>query len=120
MRAPTSGRSAVCVFEMLTGRRPFDGETITDVLGAIVHKEPEWTTLPAGTPERLRRMLQRCLAKDTKQRLHNIADVRLEIEDCSLRARSARRGCGACASRQAIRRFDGREKAWRGRSPRSR
>ncbi|HVH57814.1 MAG TPA: serine/threonine-protein kinase, partial [Vicinamibacterales bacterium] len=37
------------VFELLTGRSPFDGETITDVLGGIVHKEPEWTTLPAGT-----------------------------------------------------------------------
>ena len=77
------------VFELLTGRSPFDGETITDVLGGIVHKEPEWTTLPAGTPERLRRMLQRCLAKDTKQRLHNMADARLEIEDVIAARRSA-------------------------------
>ncbi|MEO7156556.1 MAG: protein kinase, partial [Vicinamibacterales bacterium] len=76
------------VFEMLTGRSPFDGETITDVLGAIVHTEPAWTTLPAGTPDRLRRLLQRCLAKDTKQRLHNIADARLEIDDVIAARRS--------------------------------
>jgi Tol biopolymer transport system component len=76
------------VFEMLSGRSPFDGETITDVLGAIVHKEPDWTKLPPDTPERLRRLLQRCLAKDAKQRLHNIADARLEIEDVLAARRS--------------------------------
>ena len=76
------------VFELLTGRSPFEGETITDVLGAIVHKEPAWTTLPAGTPERLRLLLQRCLTKDAKQRLHNIADARLEIDDVLMARRS--------------------------------
>ena len=66
-----------CVlFEMITGRRPFDGETVTDILGAIVHKEPEWGLLPGTLPESLRRVLERCLAKDQKQRLRNIADVR--------------------------------------------
>ena len=53
-----------CVlFEMLTARRPFDGETVTDILGAIVHKEPEWSLLPGTLPESLRRLLARCLAK---------------------------------------------------------
>jgi Tol biopolymer transport system component len=71
-----------CVlFEMITGRPPFDGETVTDILGAIVHKDPEWSRLPGTLPESLRRLLERCLAKDQKQRLHNIADVRLEIQD---------------------------------------
>ena len=79
-----------CVlFEMLTGRRPFDGETVTDILGAIVHKEPDWNLLPATLPDPLRRMLERCLAKDQKQRLHNIADVRLEIQDLLTRPRSS-------------------------------
>jgi hypothetical protein len=76
------------VYEMLTGRSPFDGETISDVLGAIVHKEPAWSTLPPATPERVRRMLQRCLTKDPKQRLHNIADARLEIKDVIAARRS--------------------------------
>jgi len=79
-----------CVlFEMLTGRPPFDGETVTDILGAIVHKDPEWSRLPGILPESLRRLLERCLAKDQKQRLHNIADVRLEIQDLLARPRSA-------------------------------
>ena len=84
-----------CVlFEMLSGRQPFDGETITDILGAIVHKEPEWSLVPATVPESLRRLLERCLAKDQKQRLRNIADVRLEIQDLLARPRSTVSGGG--------------------------
>ncbi len=78
-----------CVlFEMLTGKRPFDGETVSDILGAIVHKEPEWSLLPASLPETLRRIIERCLAKDQKQRLRSIADVRLDIQDLLARPRS--------------------------------
>ena len=73
-----------CVlFEMLTGRRVFGGETATDVIGAIVHKDPAWDSLPAETPDAIRRLLRRCLAKDRRQRLHDIADSRLEIEAAS-------------------------------------
>jgi serine/threonine protein kinase len=68
------------LFEMLTGRPAFDGETVTDLLGAVVHKEPDWFRLPAQTPASIRRLLRRCLAKDARQRLHDIADARLEIE----------------------------------------
>jgi Tol biopolymer transport system component len=68
------------LFEMLTGRPAFTGETVTDVLGAIVHKEPDWRLLPAGMPAALSRLLQRCLTKDIRQRLHDIADARLELE----------------------------------------
>jgi eukaryotic-like serine/threonine-protein kinase len=99
-----------CVlFEMLTGRRPFDGETVTDILGAIVHKEPEWSLLPAILPDSLRRLLERCLAKDQKQRLHNIADVRLEIQDLLARphtagstASSPRPGRSAISTREGL------------------
>jgi Tol biopolymer transport system component len=68
------------LYEMLTGRQAFGGETATDILGAVVHKEPEWTRLPTPAPAALQRLLRRCLAKDPRQRLHDIADARLEIE----------------------------------------
>lgn len=70
-----------CVlFEMLTGAGPFPGETVTDSLGAILHREPEWSLLPPGTPGRIRELLRNCLAKDRRNRLHDIGDARIEIE----------------------------------------
>ena len=75
-----------CVlFEMLTCRRPFDGEDVAVTLGAIIHKEPAWSVLPASTPPVVLRLLHRCLEKDPKQRLRDIGDARLEI-DSALRA----------------------------------
>jgi serine/threonine-protein kinase len=68
------------VFEMLSGRRAFTGETATDVLAAIVTKDPDWTALPAGTPPRLRELLARCLEKDPARRLRDMGDARMEIE----------------------------------------
>ena len=71
-----------CVlYEMLTGSGPFAGETVTDSIGAVLHREPDWSALPAGLPSRLRLLLERCLAKDRDRRLHDIADARIEIED---------------------------------------
>jgi Tol biopolymer transport system component len=71
-----------CVlFEMLAGRRPFDGETVTDVIAAIVGTEPDWRELPSGTPPVVRAVIAKCLRKDPAQRLHDIADARLEIEE---------------------------------------
>ena len=70
-----------CVlFEMLAGRRPFDGETSSDTIAAILTREPEWTALPAATPAGIRGLLQRCLEKDDKRRLRDIGDARIEIE----------------------------------------
>ncbi|MFO0833036.1 MAG: protein kinase [Phycisphaerales bacterium] len=68
------------VYEMLTGACPFPGETVTDSLGAILHREPDWTLLPAATPGRVRELLRHCLAKDRRNRLHDIGDARLELE----------------------------------------
>ncbi len=71
-----------CVlFEMLTGKRAFAGEDITDTLTAIMRDEPDWTTLPASTPTTIHRLLRRCLSKDRARRLQSAADARLEIED---------------------------------------
>jgi serine/threonine-protein kinase len=71
-----------CVlFEMLTAQRTFAGETVTDVLGAIVHRDPDWDLLPAGTPRRIRALLHRCLRKDVGRRIQAIGDARVSIEE---------------------------------------
>jgi len=79
-----------CVlYEMLTGRRTFDGEDITEILGRVVTTDPEWNRLPAETPVAVRRMLQRALKKDSRQRLGDIRDARIEIEEAGTEAPSA-------------------------------
>src|SRR5262249_18746298 len=71
-----------CVlYEMLTGRAAFRSETISDTIAAIPEREPDWTALPASVPPTISRLLRRCLEKDTKRRLHDIADARIEIDD---------------------------------------
>jgi serine/threonine protein kinase/Tol biopolymer transport system component len=67
------------VFEMLAGKRIFDGDSLTDILAAVVKEQPDWTSLPTSTPEPVQRLLHRCLAKDPKQRLRDIGDARLDI-----------------------------------------
>jgi Tol biopolymer transport system component/predicted Ser/Thr protein kinase len=67
-----------CVlYEMLTGRPAFTGETITDVLAAVVKSEPDWNAIP----QKVRRLLVSCLHKDPKQRLQAIGDYRLLLEE---------------------------------------
>ena len=71
-----------CVlYEMLTARPAFRGETASDTIAAILEREPDWSRLPAQTPPSIRRLLQRCLEKDPKRRLRDIGDARLEIEE---------------------------------------
>jgi eukaryotic-like serine/threonine-protein kinase len=73
-----------CVlYEMLTGHQAFPGKTISDTIAAILEREPDWQDLPTATPRSVRRLLQRCVAKDVRQRLHDIADARLELESPS-------------------------------------
>ena len=63
-----------CVlYEMLTGRRAFDGEDMTEVLGAVVRLEPNWEALPSDVPPPVRTLLQRCLVKDRRKRIADIA-----------------------------------------------
>ena len=69
----------VVVYEMVTGRRLFPGREISDVLAAVLRQDIDWTALPAGTPPRLRRLLERCLDRDAKTRLRDIGEARIEI-----------------------------------------
>jgi len=71
-----------CVlFEMISGRRAFLGETVSDTIAAILQREPPWDQLPNNTPAAIRLLLQRCLEKDLKRRLRDIGDARIELED---------------------------------------
>jgi len=68
------------LYELLTGKRAFQGETITETLGAIIHKEPDWVALPGATPWRIKELLDDCLQKEAHDRLHDIAHVRIQIK----------------------------------------
>ena len=69
-----------CLFESLSGRKVFQGETVSDVLASVIKDEPDWDALPA-IPSGIERLLRRCLQKDPARRLRDIADGRLEIEE---------------------------------------
>ena len=69
------------LYECLTGKRAFEGETITETLAAILKGEPDWTALPVTAPARIRDLLERCLQKDPHRRMHDIADARIEMDD---------------------------------------
>ena len=71
----------VCLYEALSGKKPFRGETATDTIAAVVRAEPEWRELPATTPTRLLSLVHRCLQKDPERRLRDMGDARLELED---------------------------------------
>lgn len=71
-----------CVlYEMLTGTMAFGAESSSDAIAAILGRQPDWSQLPAATPPGVRVLLRRCLEKERRQRLHDIADARLELED---------------------------------------
>ena len=65
---------------MLTGKRAFAGEDISDTLAYVLTKDPDWKALPAKTPNALRQVLELCLTKDTKRRVRDMGDVRLAME----------------------------------------
>jgi serine/threonine-protein kinase len=71
----------VVVFEMLTGQRVFTGDTISDTLASVLKTEPNWRSLPAAVPPRLRALLRWCLDKDPKRRVRDIGDARVTIEN---------------------------------------
>jgi eukaryotic-like serine/threonine-protein kinase len=69
------------IYEMLAGTPAFAGENLSDTVAAVIRGEPDYGALPAETPSRIRVLLKRCLQKDSRQRLHDVADVRIEIDD---------------------------------------
>ncbi len=69
------------LYEMLTGKRAFNGTTYIELADAIRNTDPDWTALPKNTPERLRRLVMHCLKKDPRERTHDIADARVELQE---------------------------------------
>jgi Tol biopolymer transport system component len=71
----------VIFWELLAGRRLFAGETVSDTLAMVLRSEPDWEALPAELPPSLLRLIQRCLQRDKRQRMHHIADARIVLEE---------------------------------------
>jgi serine/threonine protein kinase len=70
-----------CLYEALSGKTAFGGETISDTIAAVLKQDPDWQALPPTTPLSVRALLRRCLQRDANRRLHDIADARIEIEE---------------------------------------
>jgi Tol biopolymer transport system component/tRNA A-37 threonylcarbamoyl transferase component Bud32 len=91
------------LYECLSGRQAFSGETASDMIARILQGEPDWNALPAGTPERIRGLLRRCLEKDARRRLRDIGDAKIEIEDVqAVRASSSAMRAAAQAGPRAL------------------
>ena len=71
----------VVLFEMLAGRRAFAGDATSDVIAAVLLQEIDWRALPAGTPPRLRWLLERCLERNPRQRLRDIGEARVALDE---------------------------------------
>jgi Tol biopolymer transport system component len=69
------------LYEMLTGRHPFAAATLPDIVSRVLNEDPDWNLLPGGTPDRVTWLLRRCLEKDPRRRLHDIADARIELDE---------------------------------------
>src|SRR5437867_7634264 len=69
------------LYEMLTGCQAFAGESVGDTLASVLKIEPDWRALPGATPPTIRRLVERCLTKDRRQRLQAIGEARITIED---------------------------------------
>ena len=87
------------LYEMLTGRRAFEGDTVSDMLAAVLKSDPDWSALPAGTPANVRKVLRRCLERDRDRRFHDIADARLELTEP---AGAAEHGSAAASRRGRV------------------
>jgi serine/threonine protein kinase len=71
------------LFEMLTGRRAFEGESVSDTLASVLRSDPDWSLVPAAVPPHVRSLLARCLDRDTSRRLRDIGEARLALSGAS-------------------------------------
>jgi Tol biopolymer transport system component len=95
-----------CVlYEMLTGRRAFAGKSLSDTLVCVIEREPDWSALPETTPDVVARLLERCLRKDVRRRLRDIADARIEIDDAIAAPAGSKPAVGDERSRSRSRRW---------------
>jgi Tol biopolymer transport system component len=78
------------LYELLTGRRAFRGETLPETVTAILEREPDWDALPFATPGKIRELLRKCLEKDASRRLQDLQDARRAIEAVTARAKAKR------------------------------
>ena len=92
----TCGRLAAVLYEMLTGRRPFEGEDLSDTLATVLKSEPDWNALPADVPPHVRMLIQRCLAKDRRQRVADMSVALFVMTEAASLAPAA--SCGRAAS----------------------
>ena len=90
------------LYEMLSGKRAFDGESVSDTLASVLKVDPDWNALPAATPASIRKLVRRCLAKDRKQRLQAIGEARIAIEEALAGAPREEASAPAAGGRQRI------------------
>ncbi len=72
-----------CLYEALTGRPAFVGDTVSDTIAGILERQPDWDAMPSNVSSGLRVLMRRALEKDPRRRLHHVGDARLELEDAS-------------------------------------
>ena len=90
-----------CVlYELVTGRQAFRGDTLSDMIAAVLEREPDWGALPAATPEKFRRLMRRCLQKDPQRRLRDLGDARIEIEETLAAFANAKNNAGRRSRRE--------------------
>ena len=102
------------LYEALTGRRAFRGATVSDVLVQVLEHDPDWGALPEGTPSSVRQLLRRCLKKDVSERLRDVADARIQLED-ALETAEGRTPADDEGSPSRTRGAGSRRRAWLGR-----
>ena len=92
-----------CVmYEMLTGRQAFEGETASDVVARILEREPDWSKLPIMTPPAARRLLRRCLIKNANGRLQDIGDAHIELNEAGMPDRNVTHAVARVTARERI------------------